>query len=77
MTAVPEVTQAPEAATPGRLRVAVELPADVFRRLRVWAALRGQPVAHTASDVVCRAVPTDKQLAELVQQSGARHDHQD
>jgi hypothetical protein len=56
--------------------VAVELPADVFRRLRVWAALRGQPVAHTASDVVCQAIPTDKQLADLVQQNGDRHDHQ-
>jgi hypothetical protein len=65
------VTQATEAPAPGRLRVAVELPADVFRRLRVWAALRGQPMAHVASDVVCREVPTDKQLAELVQQNGA------
>ena len=56
--------------------MAVELPADVFRRLRVWAALRGEPVAHTASDVVCQAIPTDKQLADLVQQNGDRHDHQ-
>lgn len=69
------MTQATEAPAPGRLRVAVELPADVFRRLRVWAALRGQPVAHTASDVVCQAVPTDKQLAELVQQNGAGDEH--
>jgi len=70
------VTQATEAPAPGRLRVAVELPADVFRRLRVWAALRGQPVAHTAGDVVCQAVPTDKQLAELVQQNGEPDDDQ-
>jgi hypothetical protein len=73
MTAVPEVTQAP---TPGRARVAAELPTDVFRRLRVWAALRAQPAAHVVSDVVCQAVPTDKQLAELVQQNGAHNDDQ-
>lgn len=71
-----QATEAPAASPVGRLRVPVDLPADVLRRLRVWAALRGQPVAHTARDVVCEAVPTDKQLADLVQQSGVSHDDQ-
>jgi hypothetical protein len=71
-----ELTQAPEAPPPGRLRVAAELPGDVFRRLRVWAALLGKPPAHVVSEVVRHAVPTDKQLAEMVQQDGARHDDQ-
>jgi hypothetical protein len=71
-----ELTQAPEATAPGRLRVAAELPADVFRRLRVWAALLGKPPAHVVSDVVSGAVPTDQRLAEMVQQNGAPDDDQ-
>lgn len=71
-----ELTQAPEAPAPGRLRVAAELPADVFRRLRVWAALLGKPPAHVVSEVVSQAVPSDQQLAELVQRNGACDDDQ-
>lgn len=72
MTAVPEAPAAPAVAR--RERIAVELPPDVTKRLRVWAALRGQPAAHVVSDVVCQAVPTDEQLAELVQRNGEPHD---
>ncbi len=71
------MTQATEAPAPGRLRVAVELPADAFRRLRVWAALLGKPVAHVASGVVCQAVPTDAQLAGLIQQKEGEGQHDD
>jgi hypothetical protein len=48
----------------GRERVAAEVPADVARRLRVWAALRGQPAAHVVSAVICQAVPSAEELAK-------------
>ena len=71
MTAVPEAP-----ASPRQARVAAEVPSDVYRRLRTWAALRGQPVAHVVSEVVCRAVPTADQLAAQMQQNGAADDDQ-
>jgi hypothetical protein len=72
MTAVPE-TPGP----PGRMRVGVDLPSEIARRLRTWAALRGQPVSHVAAEVITAAVPTDSQLAAQIQQNGAGdgHDH--
>jgi hypothetical protein len=66
MTAVPEAP-----APPGRKRVGVDLPDDIARRLRTWAAMRGQPASHVAAEVITAAVPTDAQLAAQIQQNGA------
>ena len=70
MSAVPEAP-----ASPRQARVAADLPSD-HRRLRTWAALRGQPVAHVVSEVVCRAVPTADQLAAQMHENGASDDDQ-
>ena len=70
MTPVP---QAPPAA--GKERVAADVPADVARRLRMWAALRRKPAAHIVSELVCQGVPTADQLAEQMQHNGAGHGH--
>jgi hypothetical protein len=70
---VPPRTGGPAAS--GRERVAAEVPTDVARRLRVWAALRGQPAAHVVSAVICQAVPSADQLAKDMQTGG--HDHDD
>lgn len=68
MTAVPE---APAAA--GRAnRVVADLPDDLARRLRTWAALRRLPVSHVLCELVSQAVPTAGQLAEQVRDIGAR-----
>jgi hypothetical protein len=73
------MTAGPEApAPPGLKRVGVDLPGDIARRLRTWAALRGQPVSHVAAEVITAALPTDSQLAAQIQQNGAadgNHDH--
>lgn len=58
MTAVPETP-----ALPGQKRVAADLPADVARRLRTWAALRGQPVSHVIGELVVRGLPSVNELA--------------
>ena len=58
MTAVPETP-----ALPGQKRVAADLPADVARRLRTWAALRGQPVSHVIGELVARGLPSIDELA--------------
>jgi hypothetical protein len=74
MTPVPEaLAPASECleAEPARERVAADVPAGVARRLRMWAALRGQRVAHVVSDVVCQAVPTAEQLADLMRNGGS------
>jgi len=71
------MTAVPEAPAPARqARVAAEVPGDVYRRLRTWAALRGQPVAHVVSEVICRAVPSADQLAAQMHESGAPNDNQ-
>lgn len=72
MTAVPEVAEAIAEALAGSKRVAADLPEDVMARLRVWAAMRGKPVAHVVAELVCKAVPTDAQLAEQI---GGRNGH--
>lgn len=72
MTAVPEAP-----APPGQKRVGVDLPGDIARRLRTWAALRGRPVSHVAAEVITAAVPTDDQLAAEIQQKGAANGHAD
>ena len=70
MTSVP---QAPPAA--GKERVAADVPADVARRLRMWAALRRKPAAHIVSELVCQGVPTADQLVEQIQHNGAGYGH--
>jgi hypothetical protein len=67
------VTEAPAVA--GKERVAADVPADVARRLRMWAALRRQPTAHVVSELICQGVPTADQLAAQMQQTGATGDH--
>jgi hypothetical protein len=72
------MTQAPEAPIlPGHKRVGVQLPADVARRLRTWAALCGQPVSHIAADMITAALPTDGQLAAQIRQSEEADGHAD
>ena len=73
MTAVPEVL-----AAPGKERVSADVPDDVARRLRIWAAVLGKPVAHVISNVICTAVPSDEALASQIQTGGTgdgRTDH--
>ena len=65
--------QAPPAA--GKERVAADVPADVARRLRMWAALRRKPAAHIVSELVCQGVPTADQLAAQIRHNGAGHGH--
>ncbi len=69
MTAVPEVL-----AAPGKERVSADVPDDVARRLRIWAAVLGKPVAHVVSNVICTAVPSDEALASQIQTGGAGDD---
>jgi hypothetical protein len=63
--------QVPEAPPLGKERVAADVPADVGRRLRMWAALRRKPAAHIVSELVCQGVPTAEQLAAQMQHNGA------
>lgn len=73
MTAVPE---APAAA--GRAnRVVADLDGDLARRLRTWAALRGQPVSHVVCELISQAVPKAGQLAEQLRDTGASDDNPD
>lgn len=65
MTAEPEAPAAPKE------RVTADVPGDVARRLRMWAALRRQPAAHIVSELVCQGVPTADKLAAQMQQNGA------
>lgn len=65
MTAVPEAP-----APPGQKRVATDLPGDVARRLRTWAALLDQPVSHVIAALIVPAVPTDGELAALISRHG-------
>jgi hypothetical protein len=67
MTAVPE-------APAGLSRVVADLPRGVARRLRAWAALRGQPVSHVVVDVITKAVPSADQLAEDIRGGGSNDD---
>jgi hypothetical protein len=71
MRAVPEAP-----ASSRQERIAGDVPGDVALRLRMWAALRGQPVAHVVAEVICRAVPTAAQLA-VQMQDGVRGDQDD
>ena len=66
MTAVQEV---PAAAR--QERVSADLPGELAKRLRTWAALRGLPVSHVIAELVRRAVPTTDQLADQIR-GGAR-----
>lgn len=52
-------------------RVSADLPSDLARRLRTWAALRGLPVSHVIAELVRRAVPSGDQLADQIR-GGAR-----
>lgn len=70
MTAVPKAPPGP-----GQKRVAADLPADVARRLRTWAALRGKPVSHVIGELIVRDVPTDDELAALISQNGVGNGH--
>lgn len=71
---VPE-RERPEPLAAARVRVPTDVPGDVARRLRIWAALRGLPVAHIVAALICAAVPADEQLADLMR-AGGRHDDQ-
>lgn len=67
MTAVPEAPAAPGRAN----RVVADLDDELARRLRAWAGMRGQPVSHVVLELIRRAVPTARQLAEALQEAGA------
>ena len=69
MTAVQEV---PVAAR--QERVSADLPGELAKRLRTWAALRGLPVSHVIAELVKRAVPTADQLADQIR-GGTRNEH--
>jgi hypothetical protein len=77
MTSVPEAL-APERERPepltARERVSTDVPGDVAKRLRIWAALRGLPAAHIVAALICQAVPDAEQLADLMRTGGGR-DH--
>ena len=70
MTAVPQALEAP-----AKKRVSGDVPADVARRLDVWAALRGKPAAHIVAELVIGAVPDDDGLRALIGRKGAGNGH--
>ena len=67
MTAVQEVP-----ATARQERVAADLPGELAKRLRTWAAVRGLPVSHVIAELVGRAVPTADQLADQIRGGALR-----
>jgi len=67
MTAVQEVP-----AEARQERVSADLPGDLAKRLRTWAALRGLPVSHVVAELVRCAVPSADQLADQIR--GGSHD---
>jgi hypothetical protein len=69
MTAVQEVPAATR-----QERVSADLPGELAKRLRTWAALRGLPVSHVIAELVRRAVPTADQLADQIR-GGGRDEH--
>jgi hypothetical protein len=61
------MTAVQEAPAAGRQeRVSADLPGELAKRLRTWAALRGLPVSHVIAELVRRAVPTTDQLADQI-----------
>ena len=67
MSAVQEVSAAAR-----QERVSADLPGELAKRLRMWAALRGLPVSHVIAELARRAVPTADQLADQIR--GGTHD---
>ena len=45
------MTAGTEAPAETRKRVSADVPKDVARRLRIWAAVLGKPVAHVIADL--------------------------
>ena len=56
------MTAGTEAPAETRKRVSADVPRDVARRLRIWAAVLGKPVAHVIADLICQAVPAAEDL---------------
>ena len=54
--------------------MSADLPGELAKRLRTWAALRGLPVSHVIAELVRRAVPTTDQLADQIR-GGPRDEH--
>jgi hypothetical protein len=70
------MTAATEAPAETRKRVSADVPRDVARRLRIWAAVLGKPVAHVIADLICQAVPAAEDLPADAP-NGADRDHDD
>jgi hypothetical protein len=69
------MTAGTEAPADSRKRVSADVPKDVARRLRIWAAVLGKPVAHVITDLICQAVPAAEDLPAQTP-NGDRHDDQ-
>lgn len=76
MTSAPEALAGPEKPAAGQERVATDVPGDVHKRLRTWAALRGQHVSRVVRQLITEAVPSADELAEQMRQIGAPDDNQ-
>jgi hypothetical protein len=61
----------PEPVQPGKVRVPADIPGDVARRLKIWAAMRGMVPGHVVAELVVQAVPDDATLADLMRAGGS------
>ena len=60
----------PAAVEAGKVRVPADIPADVARRLKIWAAVLGRVPGHVVAELIVQAVPDDATLADLMRAGG-------